>query len=224
MRTVETKIFDFNELSDSAKETAFENWLEGRQNNSYAWSDEVSSIIDHIENETPIRVEDLTYDTCNYSYYLGVSGYHGKDDDKYHVTGLRAAKIVLAMYYDITKQNLYYVKELDKHSGKLKFNYLEKRYLSEKYSKRLTAFYSYEKCFTGYGDSETFSRGLLDSVRNNTSKDYTVLDHFTAAFNRMFKSVVSDYEALQSKEYFIENDAYYYDYLENGEQYSATGA
>lgn len=219
MRTVETKVFNYNELSENAKEVAFENWQEQRQSMGYSWSDEVTKIVDHIENRTPIRINQLNYDTVTYNYFLDVSDCDSIDHDKYHLTGLRAAKIALAMYYDITEERLYFIKGTKSYTGQKEFRYLSKDYLSLSKRHRLSAFYGHNQCFTGYCESETFAKGLHESIRNNTSKDYTVLDHFKAAFDRLFTSVVCDCEALQSKEYFVEVDASEYEYLESGEQY-----
>ncbi|MBO6225834.1 MAG: hypothetical protein J6N72_10390 [Psychrobacter sp.] len=219
MRTIEMTVFDYNELSDEAKETAFENWLEQKQRFGYSWEDEVSKILKHIEKNTPIRVEDLQYNTCNFSYYLNVTGYHGKDDDKYHVTGLRAAKIVLAMYYEITHKTQFYVRNRD-HKQNAVFGYTDEEYLGHEEKKRRSAFHKYSQCFTGYCDSETFSSALYASVKENTNNDFTVLDHFKIAFDALFSSVVSDYEGTLSEAYFIENEAEEVEYTEDGEIYT----
>lgn len=219
MRTIEMKVFNYDELSDEAKETAFERWLESKQDYGYSWSDEISKILKHIEEHTTVRIEDLRYDTCNYSYYLNVAGYHGKDDDKYHVTGLRAAKIVLAMYYNMTQKNQAYTRRSG-YKGEVVFGYYDVEYLKQTEKSRRSPFYKHNDCFTGYCESETFARALYLSVKENTSEDFKVLDHFKVAFDKMFSSVVSDWDAIQSEDYFIENDSDQAEYTEDGDIYS----
>ncbi len=220
MRTIEIAVYNYDELTDGAKDTAFEQWEGKVANFGYSWDDEVANIIKHIESKTPIKCEGLSYDTQSFDYRLGVSGYHGKDDDKYHVTGLRAAKIALAMYYDITHENQFFCRSENKWRG-VSFEYHSEKYLNLPVKKRRSAFFKNHECFTGYCDSEVFSLALWDSIRVNTKHDYTVLDHFEVAFDKMFKSVVSDYEALQSREYFEDIEADQYEYTEDGELYTS---
>ena len=216
MRTIAVKVYDFEELSDSAKEKAFEDWLAIRQGQQYSWADEITKIVKAVEESSQIRVEDLSYDTQSYNYRLGFKSYHGMDDDKVHMTGLRASKAVMAIYYDLTHQNQFYRKSKT-HEGKFVFEYYPEKYRNKDCIGRKSVFYKTEDCFTGYCESETFTSALIGSVKENTKNDFTIMDHFEVAFDKLFASVVSDCESLESEAYFLEVDANQYEYHEDGE-------
>jgi len=66
MRTIETKVYTFDELSDSAKEKAIENWRNSET--EYAWSAEWMDSLREFCRVTGIELRDWSIGPYSYSY------------------------------------------------------------------------------------------------------------------------------------------------------------
>lgn len=217
MRIIETTILEFDELDNDAKQTAYDKWLDMKSHDQYAWRDEVENAITHIEASTQIKLTDMMYNKDDYRYSLSLKNAFNETPDTAKLTGFRAAKETLSMYYQITEYHAYYGRSASKWGGK-EFQYYHQKHLSLTAKSRYSAFTKIENCFTGHYDSEVFAVALLESIKLNTKYDYTILDHFKYAFDAFFTSVVGEYSASESYEGFVEHEADQYEYSVDGDE------
>jgi len=226
MKNITLQVFSFDDLSENAKQKAYEEWRSATNDISYDWTRENREILDFISEEAGINVRDWQYDTCNYHYSLddielerithpeGVHEYKANMDE---LTGIRAAKIALNLYYQLTEERVVYGFGMGDKKNKVK-TFL--RYSHSLAKNRLSAFKSVEQCFTGYCLSETFSQALWDSVANNGHNDnYSFKDHLKAAFDKLFHAFSEDMAYSESYDYFTDSECYNYDYLADGSMF-----
>lgn len=82
MRTIETQVFQFDELSDAAKEKARE-WY--RSGDSYPWAEENRDSLEKFCEVFPVKARDWSYDAWNCSISLRVTC----DDETAELSGPR---------------------------------------------------------------------------------------------------------------------------------------
>lgn len=221
MRTITTTVFGYDELSEDAKESAYDNWHTNVMQHSYAWGSENAAILDAIKEATGVEVNDWRYDTCNYRYSLcdiepitHPEGYHAFDSNMDELVGVRAAKVALAIYYQLTEQRIVY--GFNAHTNKKVKSTTQ--YMSHIGKMRRSSFMEVDRCFTGYCFSETFSSELWNSIAKNGHSDaYSVGDHLKAAFDKLFQDFVDDAAHAETREHFEDCDAYEVEYFEDGE-------
>ena len=223
MKNITLQVYAFNDLSEEAKQNAYEEWRSGAANMSYGWSGENRDVLDFIAKETGINVRDWQYDTCSYHYSLDAAelerlthpeAIYECNSDMDELYGIRAAKVALKIYYQLTEQRIVYGFE---KGDKKKISITWLRYGSRFTKKRLSAFKAVEQCFTGYCASDTFSRTLWNSIAKNGHNDnYSFKDHLEAAFDKLFHEFSEDMAYSESYDYFADSEAHNYDYLADG--------
>ena len=218
MREVTLMVMSYDELSDEAKDAAFETWERGEQEMDYHVTGELDNLLKVIKEETGVRLNLYSFDTCDYSFEVEPLFDDRFDLDDESVVGVRAGKKALKMYYELVMKHQIYTKQTKYVVGGLKYGYLDAEYKSLADTYRRTAFMKQSEAFTGMYNSATFSITLLDSIRKNyTNEEYTVIKHLNNAFNAIFDEAVKDWQYQVSREYFEENRADEHEYLEDGE-------
>lgn len=218
MREVIISLFNYDELSQDAKDVAFDNWQSDASQMPYAFGDEVRSIIAFIKENSSIGLVNWKYDNCGYDYDIEVDVAHADYSQEYlGLTGFRAAKAALAIYYDLVLNKQVFgatFSQSQEESGKFEYTEVKYKKLMKKY--RHSVFLKANLSMTGYCSGELFTSRLLRSVKDNTSDSFSLKDHLQVAFNAFFDDILNDMDYLESREYFEENNAYEYEYEEDG--------
>lgn len=218
MREVTLAVMSYDELSDEAKDAAFDTWEHGEQSMDYHNSGDVEHLIKVIKEETGVRLNSYSFDAFDYNFEVETLFDDIFDLDDESVVGVRAGKKALKMYYELVMKHQVYSKQTKYVVGGLKYGYLDSEYKSLAAAYRRTVFMKQSEAFTGIYNSATFSISLLDSIRKNyTNEDYTVVKHLNHAFAAIFDEAVKDWQYQVSREYFEEHRADDFEYLEDGE-------
>ena len=193
MRTV-TKTYDIyqlGELSATARETAYSEWL---NTFDYSWASDNRNTLDAFERIFNIKVTDWSYDTCRYSYHF-TSHYSGDEEE---LSGIRLLKFIVNNYWHtLFKPKTYYLKKQRK-------------------SRVFT-----DKCcvLTGYCADEDILKPIHDFLKS-PDKDTTLYDLMDKCLDSFFKSCRDDMEYQCSEECFEEScEANDYEFYESGKMY-----
>ena len=198
MRTI-TKtyaIFPLAELSATARETAYTEWLRTFE---YSWSGDNRNTLDAFESIFNIKVTDWGYDTCRYSYRF-TSHYSGEEEE---LNGIRLLKYLVNNYWHILfKPRTYYLK------GNFK-------------KQRKSRVFKESSCvLTGYCADEDILKPIYDFLKSPDT-DTTLYDLMDKCLDNFFKSCRDDMEYQCSEESFEEScEANEYEFFENGEMYN----
>ena len=216
MREAILAVMTFDELSPKAQEVVFDRWQRDNSDMDFSLSGELKQIFNVVEENAGVTLSDYEYSPCGYSYNIDTRAENYELDDK-DVCGVRAGKIALRMYYDITEKRQVFGKQTRYVVDSPKFSHLNIEYkgLADKY--RVSAVIKSDACFTGVYSSQTFSMALMSSIRDNyTNEDYTVANHLEAAFDALFAEAVEEWGYQSSREYFEENRSDDFEYLADG--------
>ena len=171
MRTI-TKtydIFPLAELSATARETAYTEWLRTFE---YSWSGDNRNTLDAFESIFNIKVTDWGYDTCRYSYRF-TSHYSGEEEE---LNGIRLLKYLVNNYWHILfKPRTYYLK------GNFK-------------KQRKSRVFTESSCvLTGYCADEDILKPIYDFLKSPDT-DTTLYDLMDKCLDHFFKSCRDDME------------------------------
>lgn len=222
-------VYEYDQLSDRAKQRAYDDWSE---RDHYGWHDENRKVLDHIKETAGVAVHDWEYSTYTHHYHLdaadSVTYYnYSRDYDNHQdysdITGLRAVKLAMELYYLLTETTVAYVQKQGKRTWYRDFaprdwkGSLENSPLLKWRRSRLAG---RDTCFTGYIASDVFSTALWDSIKKGAASDSLSLkDYIEDAFDELFKHFEEDFEASTSQEYFAAEEAQEYYYLEDGQEH-----
>ena len=135
MKTAEIKVFKFSELSEAAKNAAFEKWRYEKSRWQSGWLAEFKETLDLIEEKSGFKVKTWEFDAWNYHFDLEEPAVNTDDLPAWfplwekvesarnakNTHGKRAIKEALHLYYNLTiteigynkNYNIYYKPELD---------------------------------------------------------------------------------------------------------------
>lgn len=228
-KKVMVNVYEYDQLSDSAKQTAYENWS-GRDH--YGWYDENRKVLDFIKETVGVEVYDWSYSTYDHHYrleeassttYYNYNRDYDNHQDYGEITGLRAAKLAMDMYYRLTAQTVAYVQKQGLrhwHSNFRPVDWNGSLETSPALKWRRSRLERTETCFTGYIASDVFSTALWESIRKGAaSESLSLKDYIEDAFDELFKHFEEDFEASTSQEYFAAEEAQEYYYLEDGQEH-----
>ena len=226
-RTV--NVFDYNDLTDKAKEAAYYAWVDREP---YGWHDENRKVLAHINETVGVAVHDWSYSTNDYHYHLadadGSTFYnYNRECDYYQgyaeVTGLKATKLAMDMYYRLTSTSRVYVQHQGKrlwYSGFKPAQWVKGKPTKEVLKWKRSKLEESNTCFTGYIASDVFATALWDSIRGAGVDKHNTLEQFiTDAFDELFRNFEDDFAASTSQKYFSEYVAPEYYYLANGQEF-----
>lgn len=193
MRTIETKLFNFDELSEEAKETAHNNFLNSER--EYFWMEENLESLKKGLEHFGFELKDWSIDYyCATNAYLKIvyQNSNGWVDEEDTLSGVRLWKFInnnMLDYWCKYKKKYEYGKLLDGNCP-----------------------------FTGYCADENF----LDAVREfmKQPKNITFQELMEECAHGVMKAIQDGYEYQNSREFFEEEaQANEYEFEEDGTRY-----
>lgn len=188
--TKEETLYEYNELTEDAKEKAYNSWWES-ESSDFAWMGEIRDVIEDFKETFKDYIDkfDWEFDTCNYWCRLTtnyVPGDHNLGWGSYsyenEITGVRLATWLYNNY--------------DWYIYQYKTYYKNKNSRKSKITREIA-------CPTGYYLGEVVTREL-ESFIKNPSPGWTLEDVLQDVFKELIKSAQEDYESSLSKEIFEE--------------------
>jgi hypothetical protein len=198
MRTIETTVYSFSELSEGAKQTAIEKWRDGTED--FFWSDEWLESIKKGCEAFNGEFTDYSIDCL----CIGRSYWIVKGDEDLEITGQRLRTYLLNNYYS----NFFEPKPQGEYKKRGNGNWRHDRY-----SKIL---YVETGCpFTGYCGDENFMDVFRKFIK--TPDNSTFFELLEDAVNNALQGLVEDCENQQSDEYIAEHiEANEYEFTGDG--------
>lgn len=198
MRTVETKVYEFYELSEGAQHKAFEEWLNYAE---YPYFDEFNETVEQFQEMLNGRVQVSWMD-----YYIRKISYNSYfDEEVENLSGVRLAKYLWNNYGDLIFRGQYYSsnnnpnRELKMRRSKVRF----------KYECPLTG------CYTDHC--------LLDPMVEFMRKprlDVTMIDLLEECFDTFIREMRTNIEEWFCIEVFNDEcEANGWEFYENGDRY-----
>lgn len=194
----EFKSYQINELSEKAKQTAYEKWLQ----ESYFWqADELRATLDEFCRLFDVRCYNWEYDTYNYHYRFEVN----IEDKQNELSDIRLAKFVWNNYAPYILKGKYYSK------GK----YVDGKYTyKHRYSSVMKTM---DSCpLTGVCYDYVILEPIIDCL--TYKKMYaSYSDLIEECLDKFFNMAKKECEYAESFEYFIDiAEANSWEYDENG--------
>lgn len=200
MKTRTINIYEFSELSDTAKETALSDFRDDGE--FFWWSDWEKSLkefSDAIGIRTSYAISPYSHSHCNIAD-------HSFEDGQTELSGMRLRTFLLNNYYHILYEKKTYGKYVKRDNEEWTYN----RYSKIQYQGTCCP-------FTGFcGDED-----LLDPIKDfiDHPKDITLIELLEECLNFWMKTVISDMEQQDSEEFISEHfDANEYEFDEDGKQ------
>lgn len=240
MRDVTLTVYDYAELDESAKKTAFENWQLECHNDelhrtskankrratdiiaSEANKQRAAAIIKTlkaIENKIGVSLAHYYYTKAGHGFTIDTDNGLIRQD-KFLVKGVRAGKIALQMYRDLTEVSKPLYARFRGADRRYTFAHYENidtyRSRADGYRKTRLPKLANEDFFVASIFSRVFASALLASVKNNYTKNYSTIDHLDTAYTAMFKEIVRHYNYEHSYLYFKANVAIEHKYFADG--------
>jgi len=203
MKTIELKLYKFDELSDEAKEKAISEYRENNVEYFWVeeWKDSLRKFTDYFGIETDWSVGTSSCSYCDMSR-------NNFDGEILELSGIRLRTYLLNNYYDIFYERKSYGQYKKRENGKWKY---------DRYSKIQ---YIETSCpFTGYcGDEDVISpmRNFIEKPSDNITFQELIGDCLTSWKD----GLLADMEYQDSEEFAKEElDQRDYDFTEDGEIY-----
>jgi hypothetical protein len=202
MKQVQLKVFEYNELSEDAKEVAYQNWLNHSGDNDFntdmSWN-EIFESFKILMNDLNLNVDDWSVSYCGYGRdYIHFST---SNDEILEFTNRRAFAYV--------ENNL-----LSKYRVSYsEYNQNRKQYKSYGYRPNHV-----KDCpLTGMCYDDDLIKTLLESLKKGNFLNTAI----ESVIEKAIKMIHETYEYYSSKEFFAENnennEVYF---LENGKEYT----
>ena len=214
MKTIEIKLYKFNELSEESKQNAIEKFRSS--NDNFFWQSDWQASLDKFCEAFPVKWKECdVYRGINYSVTC--------DDNIAELKGIRLMKYIYNNFEHILFKGKYlkgfcYENEKDiKEHVRLKTKKLSNgRYFQSYYSK----IEKDNSCvLTGFcGDNDILSP--IYEFLKNPKESVTFADVLSDCLETWLKGVRNDYESQQSDEYISDHlEANDYDFTEDGKIY-----
>lgn len=210
------EVFEYQELTEKAKEKAFTDWSQNRE--FYEFGDHLK-VLEEFANLFDITIKGYSIDPYSYSY---IKYTLDTDEQATDLTGLRLRTWLINNYYDCLYSGKYYTSLKNLNVEKRIPFYFKKTKLFNGdylYSLRSTIFKE-RSCLTGYYTGYDILEPLFDFIENYDNKKYAntdIEDLFNDCIENFKSEVINDMEWSTSLEYFEENEAYEQEYFEDGE-------
>lgn len=192
----EIKAYNINELSEDAKQRAYEDWL---HDFDYFWDDDNRATLQAFCELFPVKVTDWEYGYRNYIRFTLTTADTYTERCYYDFTGLRLLKYIVNNYW----HNLFRPKYLGYVNGKPRYSRCQR-----------------EACcvLTGYCVDEDILAPLYDFLKDyRTFDSNTFEDLMKLCLENWIDACRKDYEACQEFDYFIDHaHINKYEYLEDG--------
>lgn len=227
MRDITLTVYDYAELDASAKKIAFENWLLECRNDELRRTSETNKrraaeiikTLKAIENKIGVSLAHYYYTKTGHGFAIE-TGNGLIRQDKFLVKGVRAGKIALQMYRDLTEVSKPLYARFRGADRRYTFAHYENidtyRSRADGYRKTRLPKLANEDFFVASIFSSAFASALLASVKDNYTKNYSTIDHLDTAYTAMFKEVVKHYNYEHTHLYFMANVAIEHEYFADG--------
>jgi hypothetical protein len=204
MRTIETTVFKFNELSDTAKQKAIDRM---RETDFYQSSEYFSTVKKALDEMFGLELTswDIDWDNINRSDWK--INFDRMEDYRLELTGQRLRTYLV--------NNLWCIFFERKHWGKYAKNESTGKWRYPYYSKIQRV----KSCcpFTGFMGDECFLDVFRDFL-DKPNEDYTLQELIETGVHNVFRAACDEWEAIQSDDYTIESiEANEYEFTEDGE-------
>lgn len=187
MRKIGVEIFKYEELSDRAKNRAYNNYV---ANFDYPWNDDNQASLDKFCYYFDVKIKDMridyAYQRCDFTLNV--------DEQVEELKGLRLHTYIMNNYYDYIHKGRYYSVG---HYENGKYQY------KCRYSKVIP---SRDCVLTGYCMDDEILGTMYKFIDYPTEfdSDITLYDLIDMCLDDYMKAVNDDYESMISEEYFIE--------------------
>jgi hypothetical protein len=204
MRTIETKVYPFTELSEEAKEAAINSIRAMRYHWGYDWSEEWVDSLKSFCYQIGATLKEYSVSTCSPSYTT-VSITRDEFDPE-ELTGLRLRTWLINNWLPLFRQGKYYSKS-KWFNGEYKCT-----------SRRSKVFFTYHDCpFTGYCGDNSLIHPVLTFIDKPDSRT-SLLDLLQDCADSWVEDWVSDMEYQDSDEAIRETiEPNGYEFTEEGE-------
>ena len=212
MRIKQIKLYSISELSEDARESAYEEWLQSAE---YFWGDENRDTLDAFERIFPVHVKDF-----GYGYRTGIS-WNMTDLDFEEVlefTGIRLLKWIINNYWhELFKPK--YRKSIENHTIKhrrIKHETLSNGQIHSTYHSGIF----YDNCciLTGYCIDDDILQPLYEFIKNPDGR--TLEDLMNDCLHAWVFACNADYEASMTIEFFVDHaKANDYEFTADGKLY-----
>ena len=202
MRTIERKIYHYDELSEQAQKVAIESMRESIsdiriESDSYDYQ----NTLDEIENIFRVKVYDWSIDGCNFYFRFKFTNIEEETENEPRLL-LRYLNTNVLPYIDNKKR---YYSKTAKASRKSRILYTK----------------SYEYCLTGCWCDEAVDNAL-NNIKQSVKNKVNAREFVNSILKDFFKQWQNDYEYSASDECITEDiEANNYEFYENGEPYFA---
>ena len=204
MRTVETKVFKFDELSEDAQQKAISNYLS--TSFEYFWNEENRETLTAFENHFPVNVKDWEYGYQNY-----INFEFTQTEEISELTGIRLLKYLVNHYQYILFAPKYYGKLIDHEKD-------ADHPAGKEHVKRYSKCQGERNCnLTGFWLDEEILDPIYDFLKN-PKDSITFYDLMKDCLYSWIHACNKDYEASQEDEavsdFLTANE---YEFTEDGE-------
>jgi len=213
MKTIEIQLYKFSELSETAKQTAIENYR--NKNDEYFWADENRATMETFAEIFPIKVTNWSYGGRG----EGVSFHFTADDAIENLSGVRLSTYLWNNYKtELFKGKYYHSQSFGLTDKKLKHKRVKSIEITNncpnkgKFSNSYYSAIQLETCcvLTGYCMDDDILQPIYDFMNKPTAQNFNEL--LEDCFNAWVKSCNDDADYQISEEFISEE-------LENNEQY-----
>lgn len=197
MRTIEINLYQYNELSEEAKEKAFNDFC---SNDYYHWNGENNKVLEWFKNTFDVKIIDWEY---GYQNYISWESEYTTDQDE--LTGKRLISFLWNNYKNDLFQGKYYSKTISTSPYR--------------YKSRRSKILLEDGCPTGYYLGSLIIDPMLAVLRGEKiQNNYTLYDCLNDCLDAWIEGCRDDYEHYYSMENFKElSEANEWEYNENGE-------
>ena len=220
------KVYNYNELSDKAKEVAYQEWYDRQCNIGYVWGDEFVSAINEFAKLFNLKIKDYSLSAYSYSYidFEIKDNYYCNVEDIENLSGIRLYKYIYNILVNewVKPDSKFYVNKNGKHikyindcsqkvyekNGKVRYSNIFPEDGRELY---------YSCPLTGSFADDFYYSVIVDFMKH--PYDITFKELLEDAFKALVKDYQADEENFFSREYFEETDATDTIYYETGKEY-----
>jgi hypothetical protein len=182
MRVIEVLIYNIDELSEKAKEKAFNKWL---NDNMYPWNSDNEKTLNTFAEIFPVRIKNWEYGYQNFINFDFIGAEEYKE-----IKGIKLLKFLYNNYFEYLFKGRYY-SLYSRTNGKS---------LKSRYSKII-----FDNCctLTGYWLDQDILQPIYDFLKK-PNKCITFYDLMKKCLNNWVKACKNDFESYNTEENFIE--------------------
>ena len=223
------KVYEYNELSEKAKETAYESWRDAQYNGwGYPWGDEFKKSMEEFAKTFNLKLTDWQFSDCSPSYIdfeVEVGKYWEYNEDVENLSGIRLYKYIYNLLKNewVEPNSKFHVYKNGKHmkfidsgsqkvyekNGKVRYSNIFREDNEEEY---------YSLPFTG-SFADDYYRDIIIKFMKRPDTQTTYRDLMERAFNKLIRYYLDDEEYFYSEDNFKETDAQEKLYYEDGSEY-----